>query len=613
VTEATKREGARQGELLGGKYMLEDLLGVGGMGEVYRATNMSLGRKVAIKILSRDFVESEDDVLRFLREARAAAAVRHPNVVDVIDVARDDDGTPFIVQELLRGEDLEQHLKASGGVLEVDEVLELMTAVADAIAAAHEEHLVHRDLKPANIFLSRAGGRITPKVLDFGAALYQTVGELSRKERRMLIGTPHYMAPEQITSKSEVDARADVWAIGVLIYELLVGETPFEAETGADVMKLVRTRPPQRLRLVAKNNVPVELEEVVTRCLRAEPKQRYADAAELRDALVSVKDKLKEKPAPDVHAVKVPPQARVPSLVDSGERVVEKIPEVMEIPQHVMEIPQDVLSIPGSPPITRRQGESVELDKSDYGTEFDLGAPPQTPTDSARPLAARASGRPPPGSGPLTPPTPAEPTPPAAPAAAPRRAAQAPAGPATWPANAKAKLAATILVPALVGFGVLRAVSSVLAPLGRAMRGESMVASGVFTVLALVGAAVLGARSYASRSRGELLATLGAVLVGITMIIVTFASSEAIELGESPAVSIAVPFFAPLVPLGLALVTFARARESWPVAIERREAITAASLTSLLVLFMLVLCPIGAFATGRAPPAPPPPAVAPAP
>src|SRR5690606_8697556 len=132
---------------VGGKYLLENCLGVGGMGEVYRATNVSLGRQVAIKILSGEMTKDADDILRFLREARAAAAVRHPNVVDVLDVARDDDGTPFIVQELLSGEVLEQYLASSGGRLSAQEALEIMVPVCEAVAAAHARDVVHRDLK----------------------------------------------------------------------------------------------------------------------------------------------------------------------------------------------------------------------------------------------------------------------------------------------------------------------------------------------------------------------------------------------------------------------------------------------------------------------------------
>jgi serine/threonine protein kinase len=262
---------------LAGKYLLEDCLGIGGMGEVYRATNVSLGRPVAIKLLSPEYVHIEEDVLRFLREARAAAAVRHANVVDVLDVARDEDGTPFIVQELLSGEDLERYLRARGGKISYLEALEIMIPVADAVAAAHAHDVVHRDLKPANIFLAKDRNKITPKVLDFGACLFPTIAERSAKEIRMLIGTPHYMAPEQIVSKADVDQRSDVWALGVILYEMLVGETPFEAESANAVLQLVKTKdvPPLRKMLP---DAPEDLEDLIAKCTKRERLERLENA-----------------------------------------------------------------------------------------------------------------------------------------------------------------------------------------------------------------------------------------------------------------------------------------------------------------------------------------------
>ncbi|MDB4936208.1 MAG: Serine/threonine protein kinase [Labilithrix sp.] len=309
---AAEKQGARQGDFLGGKYLLEECLGIGGMGEVYRATNVSLGRKVAIKLLNKEHTSNEDDVMRFLREARAAAAIRHANVVDVFDVSRDDDGTPFIVQELLSGEDLEQYLGASDGRLPADEALEIMIPVADAVAAAHKQNVVHRDLKPANIYLARDGTRIVPKVLDFGACLYQTVGALSAKERRMLIGTPHYMAPEQITTATDVDARADVWAMGVILYELLVGETPFEAEDANAVMKLVRTR---QIRPVRKHapHASLMLEELVTRCLDRDRNKRFADASVMRVELEKVRADMRGGAR---KRVETEPELDLPGVID---------------------------------------------------------------------------------------------------------------------------------------------------------------------------------------------------------------------------------------------------------------------------------------------------------
>ena len=276
----------------------------------------SLGRKVAIKLLSPEYVHIEEDVLRFLREARAAAAIRHSNVVDVLDVARDDDGTPFIVQELLSGEDLERYLRTRNGRLSSEEALEIMIPVADAVAAAHAQNVVHRDLKPANIFLARDRNKITPKVLDFGACLFPTIAERSAKEVRMLIGTPHYMAPEQIVSKQDVDARSDVWALGVILYELLVGETPFEAETANAVLQLVKTRDVPPLRERARD-APADLEALIARCTKRDRLARYADAGALHEDMLEVRRRMRGGR----------PSSRMETLMEMGsEPTLDKTP-----------------------------------------------------------------------------------------------------------------------------------------------------------------------------------------------------------------------------------------------------------------------------------------------
>ncbi len=384
------RQGQRKGDFLAGKYLLGDCIGIGGMGEVYRATNVSLGRDVAVKILSREYVDNEDDVLRFLREARAAAMIRHPNVVDVLDVARDDDGTPFIVQEFLSGEDLERYLGARGGRLSAVEALEIMIPVADAVGAAHEREVIHRDLKPANIFLSREGSKITPKVLDFGASRYATVGDLSTKELRMLIGTPHYMAPEQIISKTDVDARADVWALGIILYELLAGETPFEAETANAVLQLVKTREVPALSKVMKGATP-ELAELVARCTARDKTKRLPNAAKVADEMRDVRDRLRgsvrtrvdtapeidDAPAGAAHGgppkkAALPANARIPSLFVpetsvAAERM--KKAETAEPPP-----------VPKKPPVPRREGpaKSALLTLSSPGSD-----PPPPHVDDA--------------------------------------------------------------------------------------------------------------------------------------------------------------------------------------------------------------------------------------
>ncbi|MBX3192086.1 MAG: serine/threonine protein kinase [Labilithrix sp.] len=650
--EPSARHGERQGDFLGGKYLLGDCLGVGGMGEVYRATNVSLGRNVAVKILNKEHTANEDDVLRFLREARAAAAVRHPNVVDVLDVARDDDGTPFIVQELLAGEDLEQYL-GTRGVIDQLEAIEIMIPVADAVAAAHARDVVHRDLKPANIFLAREGNKIIPKVLDFGACLYQTVGGITARERRMLIGTPHYMAPEQITTAAEIDARADVWAMGVILWELVAGETPFEAEDANMVLKYVRTRQVPPLRRVAPD-ASMALEELVARCLDRDRRKRFPDAAAARAEMDEVRRELKGGASrgridtPDhaeIGAKSGPSTTRAPSLALKGRRMSTKRRGAALL---TLTAPGDSVDPPppsprprasAPPPSDRaRSGaSSLDLDEPGSGPDLDLDLDLEPPPPSRRsqqpakfssippvldPRAAvsvaTVSSNPPRKSERPTTPLP-EPERPRAVNLAVSQSAVAPQAPiGQGPPSAHGKLPkipspvpsdsnkpwtiariigfnAWVLVPSVVAFAVLRHAPFVLAPLGRAMRGESPLACGVMAVVALVGAAALATRALAgSRGAPMMIATAGAVLLGIVMIIVTFAASESAELGVPPGVAGIVPFVAPIVPLGLGAAAWQRARSVWLSPYEKRDAMTFALLASLMVLLVLELGPVGA-------------------
>jgi serine/threonine-protein kinase len=168
VTSAAGGRTTREGELLGAKYVLVQMLGAGGMGEVWRAMHVDMGREVAVKVLREEHAENAEIAERFLREARTANLVRHPNVVDVLDVGRDDRGAPFLVQELLDGEDLARHIAGQGGRLALEPALAILLPVVDAVAFAHAKGVVHRDLKPENVFLARQGGSVVPKLLDFG-------------------------------------------------------------------------------------------------------------------------------------------------------------------------------------------------------------------------------------------------------------------------------------------------------------------------------------------------------------------------------------------------------------------------------------------------------------
>jgi serine/threonine-protein kinase len=637
--EGVAQRGARTGDFLGGKYLLEDLLGVGGMGEVYRATNVSLGRKVAIKILSAEYVHIEEDVLRFLREARAAAAVRHQNVVDVLDVARDDDGTPFIVQELLSGLDLEHHLKERRGRLPVAEALDIMIPVADAVGAAHAQKVVHRDLKPANIFLARERTTITPKVLDFGACLFPTIAERSAKEVRMLIGTPHYMAPEQIVSKSEVDARSDVWALGVILYEILVGETPFEAESANAVLKLVKTRdvPPLRERLP---DAPKELEELVARCTRRERLERFDDASAVCAELKKLRQQLGGATATATTAASI----EMPSTPTPMEPI-DPV-GVPTTPRRLLTLSSPGSEPPGAAPEApsgARQGDDLDLD---FGLDVDVRAAPPAAKVSRPPTPAPA---PPPPSAPRRAPSAPPPTPeldadsslppvldPRA-AAAPVRAPSAPpvprglelaaaaprapsppaaAGPrppavlardfqavraeqAEWSLATTLKFAAATAIPAVAGFVAVLTVPSLGVPVGRALRGDSTFASGALAVVALVCAAALCARTLLGQRKDRYLAVAaaGSVLFGIVMIIVTSSASEAAELGVPAQMGGVSSLVAPLAPLVLALGFLKRARQAWLDPYARGEALRSAALASAMLFLALSLSPVGAVRT----------------
>jgi serine/threonine-protein kinase len=271
---------AQAGDLLGGKYALESRLGSGAMGEVWKATHRDLGRTVAIKILRREHTEDPQVVTRFLREARAANLVRHANVVDVLDAGQDDAGIPYLVEELLEGQDLGARLSERGHGLPVDEALRILVPVVEAVAFAHGRGVVHRDIKPENVFLCRVAGSIVPKLLDFGISHIDAEGAARMTATGMSLGTPAYMAPEQIKSARNVDARSDVWSLGILIHETLSGELPFQGETVADHFVQIATADPKPLELSAPH-APRAIARIVARCLKRAPADRYQDAGTL--------------------------------------------------------------------------------------------------------------------------------------------------------------------------------------------------------------------------------------------------------------------------------------------------------------------------------------------
>jgi eukaryotic-like serine/threonine-protein kinase len=278
--------GVREGDILAGKYCIEQVLGTGGMGVVVAARHLELDERVAIKFLLPEALENPEVVARFAREARAAVRIKNEHVARILDVGRLENGVPFIIMEYLEGSDLASLLEQRGA-LPLDQALDFTLQTCEAIAAAHALGIVHRDLKPANLFVVRLGdGSRSIKVLDFGVskinALTEPVPAITHTSA--LLGSPLYMAPEQMRSARNADARSDIWSLGILLHELVAGNPPFAGNTMAEVLaEVLGGTPPNLTTLVP--TVPPELAAVVLRCLQKDPALRYPDVAELASAL----------------------------------------------------------------------------------------------------------------------------------------------------------------------------------------------------------------------------------------------------------------------------------------------------------------------------------------
>lgn len=278
------------GEILAGKYRVERLLGQGGMGVVIAARHLQLEERVAIKMMLADAASSPEAVARFLREARAAARLQSSHVARVSDVGTLEDGRAYMVIEYLDGADLSRVLEQRGP-LPVGDAVDYVLQAAEAIAEAHSIGIVHRDLKPSNLFLTERRDR-TPliKVLDFGISKMSAgTGPASSSDHTMtgtsaLMGSPVYMSPEQMTSARDVDGRTDIWALGVVLYELLAGKPPFMAETLPQICGLVLQGPFTPLS-ERRRDLPAPLEAAVRRCLEKRAADRYPSILQLALAL----------------------------------------------------------------------------------------------------------------------------------------------------------------------------------------------------------------------------------------------------------------------------------------------------------------------------------------
>ena len=298
-TEPKKSSKGGRPELIGrtidGKYQLREVIGEGGMGSVFAAEQLNIRRMVAIKVLHPSQAKKAVAVKRFHQEARAVGSIGHPNICEVYDMGSLDDGSPYLVLEYLTGQTLSARIAAVGR-LNWPEAVDVFTQVSSGLIAAHERGILHRDIKPENVFLSqRPGCPPIVKLLDFGVSKM-----LSRPTSRglefddetltktgMVMGTPYYMAPEQARGERDLDGRVDIYACGVVLYEILTGKRPFQGTNYNALLMGILTSTPTPLRSLEPSVLPA-LERVVQKAMSRSRKDRYADARALRDALVLV-------------------------------------------------------------------------------------------------------------------------------------------------------------------------------------------------------------------------------------------------------------------------------------------------------------------------------------
>jgi serine/threonine protein kinase len=376
------------GVVIGGKYQVRSLLGSGGMGSVFEAVHVGIGRHCAVKILNANQLQKKDAVRRFHHEARAAARIGHPNICEVYDLGTLEDGRPYLVMEKLVGETWADCIAREGG-LPIADVIDVMRQVLSGLFAAHENGILHRDIKPENVFLSkRVGCPPVAKILDFGVSKMMTHhpsskddGDLEMTRTGIVLGTPYYLAPEQARGDRNLDARVDLYACGVMLYEALTGRRPFVAANYNALLIQILTGAPRPIREL-RRDLPPDLILVLEKAMARERHQRYANAIDFQSDL----QQIELAPPPS----RVPPRPSPPSRQPSQEFVPPRAPAYQH-PGSARQGARPVDRPQPRPAAEARRSSSAEIDALiDMGTSPEREPVRQTPARGSR---ARSKGQ----------------------------------------------------------------------------------------------------------------------------------------------------------------------------------------------------------------------------
>jgi eukaryotic-like serine/threonine-protein kinase len=393
------------GKTVGGRYLIRGVLGKGGMGTVYDAEHLGLGRQVAIKVLSPSQAKKRVAVKRFQQEARAAGAIGHPNICEVYDLGLLDDASPYLVMEKLVGQTLADRIGKEGG-LPIEDVIEVVVQVLSGLIAAHEKGIVHRDIKPENIFLARRPGSAPIiKLLDFGVSKmmpeFQTGEEsLDLTRTGMVMGTPYYMAPEQARGERNLDGRVDVYACGVVMYEALVGRRPFLAPNYNALLLSIINTTPKPIR-ESRPSVPAELEAMVMRAMTKNRDERYPSALAFLRELSPASAEARVASPPRAGAGKAPAALRV--RPEDARRAEPTGPTDQFVPSEATPVRKDGVATEAAPG-TEEVDIPVVVEDEDLPTEvFRPGHHPVPALARSQPRAAYPAPPPPPPQPPIAP------------------------------------------------------------------------------------------------------------------------------------------------------------------------------------------------------------------